>query len=96
MSVASTLQFDLCCTVSFSEVRLSASPRDTLSSSCCGVYAVFQAVLWCARLLGLRSWEVGVVAKMLHLWGRGGMVDTLVLGTSLLGGGSSSLLGPTI
>ena len=35
-----------------------------------------------------------VVAKT-EQWGRGGMVDTLVLGTSLFGGGSSSLLDPT-
>ena len=39
--------------------------------------------------------HVADVAKMLHLWGRGGMVDTLVLGTSLVRGGSSSLLDPT-
>ena len=35
-----------------------------------------------------------VVAKA-EQWASGGMVDTLVLGTSLFGGGSSSLLGPT-
>ncbi len=35
------------------------------------------------------------LCNMLQLWGRGGMVDTLVLGTSLFGGGSSSLLDPT-
>ena len=35
-----------------------------------------------------------VVAKA-EQWGCGGMVDTLVLGTSLFGGGSSSLLDPT-
>ena len=39
--------------------------------------------------------HVADVAKLLHLWGRGGMVDTLVLGTSLVRGGSSSLLDPT-
>ena len=39
--------------------------------------------------------HVADVANMLHLWGRGGMVDTLVLGTSLVRGGSSSLLDPT-
>ena len=36
------------------------------------------------------------LCNMLQLWGRGGMVDTLVLGTSLVRGGSSSLLDPTI
>ena len=35
------------------------------------------------------------LCNMLQLWGRGGMVDTLVLGTSLVRGGSSSLLDPT-
>ena len=40
--------------------------------------------------------HVADVAKLLHLWGRGGMVDTLVLGTSLVRGGSSSLLDPAI
>ena len=40
--------------------------------------------------------HVADVAKLLHLWGRGGMVDTLVLGTSSATSEGSSPFSRTI